>query len=189
MSALKSAGIQHSREIQPPPHHGQRDAPGGCCEAPGHSSEDSAKGFLTDCQNLPSHFTNNKVKSREGVCFPKGTLLRAGMLGHKGLAAQPRAEQRLIHKPSPGGRFWSLGKQQHAPPCRCLQLVRPFIITHLRAGLAMPGSKGLSSTSETLHEPVPGGSGWASLLTSRIPTRLREAGSLAQGHTPHRRQS
>lgn len=69
----------------------QRDAPAGCCEAPGHSSEDSAKGVLTDRQNLPSRFTNNKVKSGEGVCLPKGTLLRAGTRGREGLAAQPRA--------------------------------------------------------------------------------------------------
>lgn len=38
---------------------------------------------LTDCQNLLSRFTNNEVKSREGVCFPKVTPLRVGTPGQR----------------------------------------------------------------------------------------------------------
>lgn len=66
----------------------QVGAPEGYCEPLERSLKGLTKSVrlgrdLTDCQNLPSHFTNNQSETRENMCLPKITQLRGETLGQE----------------------------------------------------------------------------------------------------------
>ena len=122
---------------------------------------------LTGCQNLPSYFINKKVASREGVCLLKMTRPSVKNTARAALCSQ---------RPIPGARFWSLGNSS----------------VPLSAGAS--SWSGCSSSPTSSRQPLrllvslPLVDLAGQVLTSNIPSRLREPGSLAQGHTPNRRQ-
>ena len=132
-------------------------------------------GGVAHCQSLPSHSTNGNSEARERTPSP-GSRLRGEITG-TGSQVLRRPTQRLVRTATPWGEILESQEIRRSVPLPAggPQPVTAFVINCLLVVLVTQGSKGISPPpSQTLHESEPCGSGWASVMISNIPVRLRE---------------